>query len=135
VFLIDTDILSELRKRDRNPGVVRWISQRTASDLYLSVVTLGEIQRGISQQEIKNPAFARQLAAWLDGLLNLYSERILAIDTSVARRWGRLTASVGHSGADIWIAATALQHGLTVATRNQRDYLPTGVALVDPFSA
>ena len=65
MFLIDTDILSELRKRDRNPKVVRWISARTSSDLYLSVVTLGEIQRGITQQETRNPEFARQLARTL----------------------------------------------------------------------
>jgi len=135
VFLVNTDILSELRKRSRNAAVVRWMSARTTSELYLSVVTIGEVQRGIARQETTNPAFAGQLAAWLERLLVLYADRILPIDTSVARRWGRLSAAIGHSNADIWIAATALQHGLTVATRNQRDYLPTGVSLIDPFSA
>ena len=118
--LIDTDVLSALRWRERNPDVVRWISDRRTTDLYLSVVSVGEIERGIVSRQCLDPVFARVLAAWLDTVLALYRERILAVDLSTARRWGRLCGALGHEGADLLIAATALEHGLTVVTRNVR---------------
>jgi len=91
MFLIDTVVLSELRKRERNPSVVEWISSQRTTDLYLSVVSVGEIVRGITQQRNKNPKFTVELAAWLDKLLTLYGRRVLAIDLSTSRRWGRLS--------------------------------------------
>ena len=104
------------------------------TDLYLSVVSLGEIERGITRQRCRDPAFARVLAAWLDNVTALYHTRILDVDLSTARRWGRLSATLGHESADLLIAATALEHGLTVVTRNVRDFEPTGVPVLDPFS-
>ena len=89
MFLIDTDVLSALRRRERSPDVVRWISDQRTTDLYLSVVSVGEIERGIVRQRHRDPAFARVLAAWLDSVLALYGERILAVDLSTASRWGR----------------------------------------------
>ncbi len=132
MYLIDTDVLSALRRPDRNPEIVGWVSAQRAADLYLSVVTVGEIERGIARERARNPGFADRLGAWLDNLLRLYSERILPVDTSVARRWGRLTGEHGHGSADLLIAATALEHGLTVVTRNLRHFEPTGVAVLDP---
>ena len=132
MYLIDTDVLSALRRPDRNPEVVGWVSAQRAADLYLSVVTVGEIERGIARERARNPGFADRLGAWLDNLLRLYSERILPVDTSVARRWGCLTGEHGHGSADLLIAATALEHGLTVVTRNLRHFEPTGVAVLDP---
>lgn len=132
MFLIDTDILSALRKRQRNPHVVRWMLNQRMTDLYLSVVSLGEIERGITRQQHRDPTFARVLAAWLDSVLSLYHTRILDVDLPTARRWGRLSATLGHEGADLLIAATALEHGLTVVTRNVRDFEPTGVTVLDP---
>ena len=132
MYLIDTDVLSALRRPDRNPEVVGWVSAQRAADLYLSVVTVGEIERGIARERARNPGFADRLGAWLDNLLRLYSERILPVDTSVARRWGRLTGEHGHGSADLLIAATALEHGLTVVTRDLRHFEPTGVAVLDP---
>ena len=132
MFLIDTDILSALRKRQRNPHVVRWMLDQRMADMYLSVVTLGEIERGITQQRHRDPTFARVLAAWLDNVLTVYHARILNINLSTARRWGRLSATLRHEGADLLIAATALEHGLTVVTRNVRDFEPTGVPVLDP---
>ena len=76
MFLIDTDVLSALRRRERSPDVVRWISDQRTTDLYLSVVSVGEIERGIVRQRHRDPAFARVLAAWLDSALALYGERI-----------------------------------------------------------
>ena len=132
MFLIDTDVLSALRRRERSPDVVRWISDQRTTDLYLSVVSVGEIERGIVRQRHRDPAFARVLAAWLDSVLALYGERILAVDLSTARRWGRRSGALDHKGADLLIAATALEHGLTVVTRNVRHFEPTGVPVLDP---
>lgn len=132
MFLIDTDILSALRKRQRSPHVVRWMLNQRMTDLYLSVVSLGEIERGITRQQHRDPTFARVLAAWLDSVLSLYHARILDVDLPTARRWGRLSATLGHEGADLLIAATALEHGLTVVTRNVRDFEPTGATVLDP---
>ena len=132
MFLLDTDVLSDLRRRERNPRLVRWVSGQRTADLYLSVVSIGEIERGIARKRSRDPAFARVLAGWLDTVLRLYGERIIALDLTAARRWGRLSATIGHAGADLLIAATALENGLTVVTRNFRHFEPTGVPTVDP---
>lgn len=133
MFLLDTVVLSELRKRDRNPNVVRWLTGKAADDIFLSAVTIGEIERGIVRQRGKDPAFAEALESWLDRTIQIYGDRILPVDTRIARRWGNLSARIGNDGADLLIAATALEHGLTVATRNVRHFEPIGVALIDPF--
>jgi len=132
MHLIDTDVLSALRRRERHPGIARWVSEQGATDLYLSVVSIGEIERGIRQQQRKNPPFARALVTWLDRVMSFYGERILSVDLATARRWGQLSATLGHEGADLLIAATALEHGLTVVTCNVRHFEPTGVEIVDP---
>jgi predicted nucleic acid-binding protein len=134
MFLIDTVTLSELRRRQRDPVVVAWFEQQRTTDLFLSVVSIGAIERGIARQRTADPGFASALAAWLDRVLALYGERIMPFDLPAARRWGALSAALGNDGADLMIAATALQHGLAVVTRNVSDFEPTGVALLDPFS-
>jgi toxin FitB len=133
MFLIDTVTISELRRRQRDPVVMAWFGRQRATDLFLSVITIGEIERGIARQRATDPSFARALAAWLDGVLALYGERILPFDLQTARRWGALSAALGNRSADLMIAATALEHGLTVVTRNASDFEPTGVAVLDPF--
>ena len=92
MFLLDTDVLSALRRRERNPGAVRWVEAQRTADIYISVVTVGEIERGIAQQQQRNPSFAQELALWLDRVLAWYSDRILSVDTATARRWGQLSA-------------------------------------------
>lgn len=134
MYLLDTVVLSELRKRQRHPGLVRWLRDKAVPTLFLSVVTIGEIERGILRQRLKEPVFADALAAWLDRTVEIYADRILAVDTPIARRWGRLSARIGHGGADLLIAATALERGLTVVTRNVRHFAPTGVPVEDPFA-
>ncbi len=133
MYLLDTNVLSALRRRERNPEVGRWVEHQRMADLYLSVVTVGEIERGITLQQRNNPAFAADLALWLDRVLRWYGNRILALDLATARRWGQLSALLGHDSADLLIAATALEHGLTVVTRNVRHFEPTGVPVVNPF--
>ena len=134
MFLVDTDVLSALRRRERNPKVVRWVSNQRGSDLYLSVVTIGEVERGIFQQRTRDPIFAQELTVWLEDVLTFYADRVLPVDLATARRWGRLTAALGHSSADLLIAATALEHGLTVATHNVQHFEPSGVPVVDPLA-
>ena len=132
-FLLDTDVISALRRRERNPGVVRWVESQRTADLHLSVVTVGEIEKGITQERPHDPSFARELAVWLDRVLAWYDDRILLVDTATARRWGQLSAIRGYDSADLLIAATALEHGLTVVTGNVRHFEPTGVPTLNPF--
>lgn len=127
-------VLSALRQRQRDPNLVAWLRSASESDLFLSAITIGEVERGIAAVAPRDPAFARRLADWLDEVLRGFAARILAVDTAEARRWGRLAAAHGHAGADLLIAATALEHGLAVATRNTRHFAGTGVVLVDPFA-
>jgi predicted nucleic acid-binding protein len=134
MFLIDTVMLSELRKRKRDPMVVKWFERQRTTDLSLSVISIGEIERGITRQRTIDPGFAGALADWLDRILTLYGERIVPFDLRAARRWGALSATLGNDSAGLMIAATALEHGLTVVTRNASDFEPSGVAVLDPFS-
>jgi predicted nucleic acid-binding protein len=137
MFLLDTVVISELRKplRQRNRNLVKWIEAVSSQDLFVSVVTIGEIERGIEQQRQLNPQFAANLAAWLDVVPRTYEGRILAVNIAVARRWGRLSHQIGNKGLDLAIAATALEHGLAVVTRNVADFERTGVSVLDPFSS
>lgn len=134
MFLIDTVTLSELRKRERDPSVVKWFERQRTSDLFLSVISIGEIERGIARQRATDPGFATALADWLDKVLSIYGDRIVPFDLRSARRWGALSAALGNDSVDLMIAATALESGLTVVTRNASDFEPTGVAVLDPFS-
>jgi predicted nucleic acid-binding protein len=124
MYLLDTVVLSELRKppRQRNRNLVRWIGEVPSQDLFVSALTIGEIERGVEQQRRLNPEFAERIAFWLELILRTYERRILAIDVAVARRWG------------LAISATALEHGLTVATRNVSDFERTGVSVFNPFA-
>ena len=133
MYLIDTVVLSDLRKRQRHAGIVRWLHDKAVDALFLSAITIGEIERGVVRQQVKNPVFAEALRAWLDRTVETYGDRILSVDTRVARRWGRLSARIGHGGADLLIAATALENGQTIVTRNVRHFLPTGVPVEDAF--
>jgi predicted nucleic acid-binding protein len=133
MYLIDTVVFSELYKRHRHPGFVQWFGDKTQDVLFLSTITIGEIERGVEVQRRRNPSFAAALLAWLEQSIAGYDNRILPVTIDIARRWGQLTVQIGHAGADLLIAATALEHGLTVATRNVRHFAPTGVAVENPF--
>ena len=132
-FLLDTDILSAIRRKQRDPNLEKWLHSINSADVFLSVVTLGEVERGISQQRRINPEFAEDLERWLDTILLRYEQRILPLSVNIARRWGRLSGELGHNSADLMIAATALEHKLTVATRNTRHFEPTQVPLINPY--
>jgi predicted nucleic acid-binding protein len=133
MYLIDTNVLSALRRPDRAPQVANWLRSKPEDQLFLSVITLGEIDRGIAQQEDRNPPFARDLRAWLDRTTLLFMDRLLPVGPEEARIWGRLSARLGHNGADLLIAATALAQGAIVVTGNVSDFEPTGVEIENPF--
>lgn len=133
MYLLDTNVISAVRRPDRAPQVAAWLRGKPEAELFLSVVTLGEIERGITRQDQTNPAFAADLRAWVDRTVRLFSDRILPFDAEAARIWGRLSADIGHGGADLMIAATALARGATVVTGNVADFAPTGVRLENPF--
>ena len=131
MYLIDTVVLSELRKPQRDARLASWVERQRTIDLFVSVITIGEIERGIARQRARDPDFT----AWLDRVLALYGERILPFDLQIARRWVQLSAALGNDTADLMISATALEHGLTVVTRNLSDFEPTGVATLNPFNS
>jgi predicted nucleic acid-binding protein len=133
MFIIDTDVLSALAKRRREPNASRWIARQRTTSLFLSVITIGEIERGIAKQRTRDAGFAIRLASWLDQVLAAYGDRVLPFGLAAARRWGALSAGLGHGGADLQIAATALEHGLTVVTRNTAHFAATGVPVFNPF--
>ena len=134
MFLLDTNTVSALRRPDRHPLVAEWAAAQPSLEVFISVVTIGEIQRGITREERRDPPFARDLTLWLQQLVASYGERILPFDIQSAQRWGRLSASLGHQDPDLIIAATALERDLTVVTRNVRHFQPTGVRILNPFS-
>ena len=131
MYLLDTMVLSELRKKERNPGVTQWLSGKSDRELFVSVVSIGEITKGITQQEKRNEEFAKILRQWLEKLLLLYKDRVLPIDIPIAKRWGEL--SVGVNNVDILLAATALEHNLTIVTRNERHFGHIGVNIINPW--
>ncbi len=136
-FLLDTCVLSEFQKPAPRPSVVEWLAAQEEELLFLSALTLGELQRGVSK--LPRSRRRERLQAWLDSdLRDRFAGRILAVDDEVALRWGEVQAKVEAEGMtlpvmDSLIACTALSHGLAVVTRNGGDFAATGVTLVDPW--
>jgi len=134
-YLVDTNILSQLRKRQRcNPGVAAWFDRVSASELYLSVLTLGEIWRGIELLRPRDPVSARHLEKWLRGLEQGYEDRIVPVTAAIAIRWGRLSPGQPLPVIDGLLAATALERDMTLVTRNMADIARSGVNCLNPFA-
>jgi hypothetical protein len=133
-YLVDTNVLSELRKGRRcDPNVFRWFSAIPDEDVFLSVLVIGEIRRGIERIRRRDVGSAKALEAWLRRLLVGHRDRILSIDEAIAEEWGRLSAPDPIPVVDGLMAATARVKGLTLATRNVRDVALIGVPVVNPF--
>lgn len=139
MFLLDTNVISELRKAGdgkANPAMMAWVRGADAGQMFVSSLTLMELEIGILRVERRDALQGARLREWFETrVLPEFAERTLAVDTAVALRCARLHVPDPRSERDALIAATALVHGLTVVTRNTVDFVATGVALVDPWRA
>ncbi len=134
-YLIDTNVVSELRRKTPDTGVVNWFSDRPPATLYLSVLTLGEIRKGI--EGLADDARRQPLLDWLEiDLPTFFTGRILAVDAAVATQWGHLVATAGRPlpAIDSLLAATALEHDLVLVTRNTKDFADLAVKVFNPWS-
>jgi toxin FitB len=138
VYLVDTEVISELRKKDKaNPRVTALFKDAAARDLplYLAAVTIGELRRGAELIRYRGDTRqANVLGRWLDALLAEYGENVLSFDADAAQLWGRLRVPHPENPLDKQIAATALLYDLTLITRNVKHFADTGVKLLDPFA-
>lgn len=134
-FLLDTNVLSELRKGGRaDPGVARWFAGLDDAQIFLSVLTLGEARRGVESIRRRDRRQARQLESWLSEVATLFADRILPVDARVAERWGRMNVPDPLPVIDGLLAATAHVHDLTLATRDTGPAERSGADVVNPFS-
>jgi predicted nucleic acid-binding protein len=135
-WLVDTNIISEIRKRSRcHPGVAGWWASVEERDLFLSVLTLGEIRRGIEGVRHRDPAKAAALERWVRDVADAFGSRIIGVDPAVAEAWGRMSAARSVPVIDALLAATAQVHDLVLVTRNTADVSGLGVQTLNPFDA
>jgi toxin FitB len=131
-YLLDTNVVSELRKVRPHGGVLAWVAELQANQIYLSAVTIGELQTGVELTRRQNPAKAAEIELWVDQLAESF--QVLPMDARCFREWARLMEGKAERLLeDVMIAATARVHRLTVATRNERDFKQLGVQVLDPF--
>jgi predicted nucleic acid-binding protein len=133
-YLLDTNVISELRKGDRaDPNVLAWFRGLADEEIYLSVLTIGEVRRGIESVRRRDPDSAMALDSWLARLSEDHRDRILSIDRAISEEWGRMSVPDPLPVIDGLLAATAKVKGLTFATRNVADVERAGVEILDPF--
>jgi predicted nucleic acid-binding protein len=134
-YLLDTNVVSELVRPRADEQVVAWLRGLRTHQIYLSVLTLGEIRTGVQRLVPRDASRAAALETWVHGLEETYGDRILPVTLEIAQRWPAVHAARPLPVVDSLLAATALAHGLTVATRNVKDFVDSGVPVVNPFSS
>jgi toxin FitB len=135
MYLVDTNVISEVRRQDRcHPNVHRWFASVDTSSIYLSVLVLAEIRAGAESVRARDPARAAELDGWLRQVMEKHRPRILGVDYQVARAWGWMKGRFQVPVIDGLLAATAEVHGLILVTRNVKDVERTGVSYLDPFA-
>ena len=133
-YLLDTNIISEIRKGPRcHPNVAAWCSNLEEDSLYLSVLVLGEIRKGIEELRGRDAGKANELDLWLEQLQTSFQSQILPVDTAISQEWGRFSSLHTVPVVDGLLAATATAHGLVLVTRNTRDFADFGIQLINPF--
>ena len=133
-YLLDTNVLSETRKKKADAGVISFLEGADYSTLYISVLTLGELRKGVAKKQREDPEMAKRLAVWAEGFELSFADRILGIDAAMARLWGNWSGERPRPVVDTLLAATAVLHGLTFVTRNVRDVRGIPVKLLDPWT-
>jgi predicted nucleic acid-binding protein len=134
MHLVDTNVLSELRKASPNPSVVAWYEQTETESVYVSVLVIGELRYGAERLRRRDPERSTRLAAWLADLRGQFADRVLPVSEAVAEAWGRLRAHDPLPLVDGLQAATALVHGLVVVTRDTAAFERVGVPSLDPWA-
>ncbi len=134
-FLLDTNVVSETRKRTPDRNVLAWFDDTDQQDLHISVLTIGELTKGIARRRHRDPRSAAGLEHWLRGIEELFSDRVIPIDASIATAWGNLDAGRPLPVIDSLLAATAKVRGFTLVTRNVKDIEPTGVPCINPWDS
>ena len=132
-YLLDTNVISEIRKRSPDPRVLAWYNSLSAAEIFISALTVGEIRQGIERLRRKDKEQAEVLERWLHGLQLSYADHIVAVDAAVAEEWGRINVPDPVPVIDGLLAATAKAHGWTLVTRNTADLARSGAALVNPW--
>jgi hypothetical protein len=132
-YLLGTNFISETRKIRTNAGVMAFLSAADTAGLFLSVLTLGELRKGVEAKRRTDSVTAATLGLWVDGIETTFADRVLPVDAAAARLWGELSARRSLPVVDTLIAATAITRGLTLVTRNARDVAATGVPVLDPW--
>ncbi len=134
-YLLDTNVVSEVRKREPNAGVQVFLRGPEVARTYLSVLTIGELRKGVAAKRRTDAVTADRIALWVNETERQYAQRLLPVDVAVASPWGELTAGRNLPVVDSLLAATAIVHGLILVTRNTRDFEPSGVPTLDPWQA
>lgn len=132
-YLLDTNVISETRRTRPNSGVVAFLDASGSAGLFLSVLTLGELRKGVNIRRKTDRDSADLLGEWVDTIEMQFSDRLLGVDGATARLWGELSAVRSLPVIDTLIAATAIRHGMTLVTRNTSDFKSTGTELVNPW--
>jgi toxin FitB len=133
MYLLDTNTVSELRRM--RPPVRQWLEARASEELFISVISLGEIEKSIRRAASSDGAFSARLERWLIETRDLFAANTLPVTAEIALAWGRIAAGRTRDTADALIAATALVHGLTLVTRNTRDFADLPLRLLDPWAS
>lgn len=132
-YLLDTNVVSELRRPRPDRNVVKWIQATPDAQLHISVLTIGELRQGVEKLRAKDLAQAATIDTWLSELRATFADRLVGIDDAIAERWGRLNAEHGLPSVDGLLAATVLERGWTLVTRNVSDVQRSGARVLNPF--
>ncbi len=133
-YLLDTDVISELSRKQPAEGVLRFLSTVSPRSVYLSVLTLGELRRGIANKKTGDPAAAERLANWAEQLERDFADRVLCVDSRTARIWGELSADRSRPVVDTLLVATAIAHDLAFVTRNVHDVRDLSLEVLNPWT-
>jgi len=134
-YLLDTNVISETRKSRADERVMAFLAATDSTSLFLSVLTIGEMRKGIEIKRLVDADAAFRIGKWIDGIELTFADRLLSIDAEIAKRWGVLSADRSRPVIDTLIAATATVHELTLLTRNASDFEGLGISLIDPWRA